>query len=73
MAQFSPDGKRILTASDDKSIKIWLVHLETSESIEHFDPGHRQVVNHVCISPDDKYLASASNDKLIKIWVLETG
>jgi WD40 repeat protein len=65
----TPDGARVLSASKDKSIKIWDV--ETGQELQTLK-GHYQAVNHVILTPDAKHLISASDDNTIKIWHLET-
>ena len=77
---FSPDGKRIATASKDDSVIVWDVHdgeiLQILQG-EHWDSeqgpieileGHFDDVTSVVFSPDGKNLFSASRDKTIIKW-----
>ncbi len=64
---FSPDGKTIATASNDKTIKLWS---RDGKYIRTFR-GHRGAVNSVAFSPDGKTIASGSADKTVKIWSLD--
>jgi WD40 repeat protein len=61
---FSPDGKLIATASDDKTIRLWNLDGKEIKKLE----GHNERVLGVTFSPDGKKLASASFDKTVKLW-----
>src|SRR5882762_8249678 len=68
---FSPDGKRVVSASFDYTIRIW--NSETGDII--LDPleGHTRSVRSVVFSPDGRRIVSASGDETIRIWNSETG
>lgn len=66
---FSPDGKKIVSAGDDKNVYIW--DAETGEQLEVFK-GHIDIVLSAVFSPDSKHVVSASADKTIRIWDVET-
>jgi hypothetical protein len=66
---FSPDGKRLASASGDGTLKIWDV--ATNNCLAMLS-GHRDLVHHVAFSPDGKKIASASDDRTLKIWDAET-
>ncbi|KYC40721.1 hypothetical protein WA1_24075 [Scytonema hofmannii PCC 7110] len=66
----TPDGKRVISASDDKTLKVW--NLETG-SLESTLTGHSSGVNALALTPDGKRVISASDDKTLKVWNLETG
>ena len=61
----SPDSRRIATAGQDKTIKLW--DLESGRELLTLR-GHTGQVNSVNFSPDGSLLASASDDGTIKIW-----
>jgi WD40 repeat protein len=64
------DGKRAVSASWDKTLKIW--DLETSRALRTLE-GHSGVVFGVAVTGDGKCAVSASGDKTLKVWDLETG
>jgi len=68
---FSPDGKRLASASWDKSVRLW--DAESGQPIGKPMLGHTEAVRSVAFSPDGKRLASASEDKSVRLWDVESG
>ena len=69
-ACYSPDAKKILSVSDDKTIKEWSV--ASGQCLQNFQ-GHSGAVWSVCYSLDGKKILSASNDHTIKEWSVDSG
>ncbi len=65
----TPDGKRVISASNDKTLKVW--NLETG-SEEFTLSGHSGWVNALALTLDGKRVISASYDSTLKVWNLET-
>lgn len=62
---FSPDGSRVVSASENGNITMW----DALSGAQLFTmEGHNDGVNSVAFSPDGSKLASGSNDKTLKIW-----
>jgi len=67
---FSPDGRRALSGSLDKTIKLW--DLSAGRTIQTLT-GHTEMIVSVAFSPDGRYALSSSFDNTAKIWNLDTG
>ena len=69
-AKFSPDGKKIVTASWDNTVKIWDV---SSGTMLMDITGHSDRVQYAQFSLDGKKVVSASYDNTAKVWDAATG
>jgi WD40 repeat protein len=62
---FSPDGRRLATASEDHTVKVW--ETETGRELVTL-AGHADGVAGVAFSPDGGRLVSASYDHTVRGW-----
>ncbi len=67
---FSPNGRLVASASNDKTLKLWDV--ASGRELRTLS-GHSSDVNSVAFSPDSRLVASASNDKTLKLWDVASG
>jgi WD40 repeat protein len=66
---FSPDGKLLASAGDDRTIRLWNLESGTSRVLR----GHTDEVNHATFSTDNRLLVSASDDGSIRLWDVAAG
>jgi len=69
-ASFSSDGRRVVTASDDKTARVW--DATTGQAIAP-PLKHEGKVRHASFSPDGQRVVTASWDKTARIWDAATG
>lgn len=69
-AKWSPDGRRIATASHDGTAQIWdaATGVATSPALQH-----QQRPTSLEWSPDSRRLVTASSDGVARVWDAETG
>lgn len=66
----SPDGTWIVSASWDRTLKIWD---PVTGQIRRTLEGHKDAVLCCAISPDGTWIVSGSHDKTLKVWDASTG
>jgi WD40 repeat protein len=66
-ATFSPDGRRVVTASSDWSIRLW--DPETGREIDRFE-GAGTEVELARFSPDGSTIVTYSAEHMIRLWDL---
>lgn len=67
---FSPDGKYLLTASNDGSARRWDA---VSGKKLHCYLGYTGTVNNVTFSPAGRYLLTGGADETMRLWDAQTG
>jgi WD40 repeat protein len=68
--EFSPDGRRFLTASQDHTAQVW--DAGTGKVIGP-PLAHQAPVNHAAFSPDGRRVITGSDDRTATVWDAETG
>jgi WD40 repeat protein/serine/threonine protein kinase len=69
-AQFSHDGKLLLTGSYDKTARVW--NVDTGEEVKKL-VGHTWWIWDAGFSPDDRQIVTASQDGTVLVWSVADG
>jgi len=69
-AAFSPDGMRIVTASEDDAVRVW--DAATGDELRVLR-GHNGSVESAAFSPDGMRIVTASRDGTARVWASDTG
>ncbi|ETO30329.1 WD repeat-containing protein [Reticulomyxa filosa] len=67
--KFSPDCTKIISTSNDKTIKIW--DITSGHELQELK-GHFDHVKNAIFSPDGNMVVSCSNDNTIRLWDVES-
>lgn len=67
---FTHDGRRLVSCSWDRTVRIWSV--EDGTCMKVLGP-HGGIVHAITISPDNQTVASGSNDGVIRLWHIASG
>ena len=69
-ASFSPDGRRMLTAGDDRTAKIW----EAVSGRQLLTlKGHRAAIRSAAFSPDGQRMVTGGDDLEVRVWEVSSG
>src|SRR5262249_33949361 len=71
----SPDGRRLATAGEENTVKIWDLETAQERQILKILKGHTGEVYTLAFSPDDdgRWIASGGEDSTVKVWDSHTG
>ena len=68
--RLTPDGEKVISTSDDCTIKVWSVG---TGQLEYTLKGHTDVIYRAVITPDGTKIVSASFDHTLKVWDANQG
>src|SRR5207248_1160272 len=69
-ATFSPDGRRVVTASQDNTAQLW----DAATGARVTPPlKHDGMVFHGSFSPDGHRIVTCGRDPMVRVWNAETG
>ena len=67
---FTPDGKRVVSAGKDATIRLW--DATTGEQLSTLQ-GHEGRIDGLAVSPDGSSIASAGSDAKVRLWDAKSG
>ena len=70
-AVFSPNGKQVLTVSEDGTARLW--DLRSGRQLQVFYEPTGESMNSAWFSPDGTEIVTSSNDGTARIWSVATG
>jgi len=69
-AQFSPDGHRLMTVSDDNTVQVWQMESGKPVGVPMRLAG---VITDAEFSRDGRMIVTASRDKTVRVWNAQSG
>ena len=64
---FSPDGQRVVSGSEDGTLKLWSFDGEEIKTVK----GHEKKITSISFSPNGQRVVSGSEDGILKVWSLD--
>jgi WD40 repeat protein len=66
-------GRRVITCSEDGSLRLWDLESGAQIGDEWRDKGYKAAVFTIALSPNGNTVASGSDDGKVRLWDVETG
>jgi WD40 repeat protein/serine/threonine protein kinase len=66
----TPDGRRVVSASDDRTLRVW--DIDSGRALATLE-GHAGRVIACSVTPDGRRVVSASSDHTLKVWDIDRG
>lgn len=68
-----PGKRRIITCSDDSSLRLWNLESGTQIGEEWRDEEDREGVKTIALSPHGDIVTTGSDDGTVRLWNIESG